>query len=119
MERREKSAALATDANFFGHEAALPFAGFGCRRARLSALARCDAFGFKSGTILDLSGCAVGSAAASNFPSAARSGSRRGAWGNLSEELARFPRRMPKRDRIGAPMFGPGNRMARRSSKKD
>jgi hypothetical protein len=36
-----------------------------------------------------VTGCAVGSAVASNFPSAARSGSRRGARGNLSVSMAR------------------------------
>ena len=52
--------------------------GVGYRRARLSTLAGGGAFG--SG---------VGSGAASNFPSAARSGSRRGAWGNRSSSIAR------------------------------
>jgi hypothetical protein len=53
--------------------------GAGYRRVRLSALAGGGAFG-----------SAVGSgAAASNFPSAARSGSRRGAWGNRSSLMAR------------------------------
>jgi hypothetical protein len=52
--------------------------GPGYRRARSSALAGGGAFG--SG---------VGSGAASNFPSAARSGSRRGAWGNRSSSMAR------------------------------
>jgi hypothetical protein len=48
------------------------------RRARLAALAGGGVFGF-----------VVGSAAASSFPSAARSGSKRGAWGNRSSSMAR------------------------------
>jgi hypothetical protein len=35
-----------------------------------------------------------------------------------THRLIRFPRRIPKRNLTGAPIFGPGNRMARRTSIK-
>ena len=50
--------------------------GVGYRRARLSALAGGGAFGYRFGFV-----------AASNLASAARSGSKRGAWGNLSSAM--------------------------------
>jgi hypothetical protein len=56
------------------------------RRARLSALAGEGSFGEPSGGAF---GCGVGFDAASNLASAARSGSRRGARGNLSVSMAR------------------------------
>ena len=49
-------------------------------RARLSALAGGGPFGCEDG---------FGAVAASNFPSAARSGSSRGAWGSLSSSTRR------------------------------
>ena len=92
MSSRTQAAGVSGASRRITFAVALARVGFGCyRRARLSALAGGAAFGSGVGlgalAIASLS--PVSMTASSNFAIAARIGTSRGAWGNLSSSMVR------------------------------